>query len=255
MHEIEIVAECGVNFQGSMEMAATMIERAKRCGADTAKFQYYDPEAVLDPEHPELKPWWDVILKTKLRPRDIRYLKGVCDDVGIGFLCSVFDPADVPLFEEIGMERYKIASRSIHDAELHEAIAKTGKPVLLSWGHFDRERGFPRIHKVKSGKVLNLYCVSKYPAPLKQICFFNNPGMKRWKHSKFAPGQACAGFSDHTLGLAAAVTAMALGARIIEKHFTLDRTLPGPDHAGSADPTMLRALCMLRDGIEEILYK
>lgn len=257
MRPIEIIAECGINHQGNMELANAMILWAKRSGADTAKFQYYDPEAILDPEDPVLKPWWDTILKTKLTPENIVFLKETCDKVGIKFLCSVFDHADVPLFEEIGVERYKIASRSIYDWQLAEAIAKTRKPVLVSWGHHEWGRGWPKIWNTpRSGlvKKYNLYCVSKYPTPLTDLEFFeeDKPTDRRW--SIFEAGRFY-GFSDHTQGLAAAAMAMAHGARIIEKHFTLDRTMDGPDHAGSADAPMLAALCRLRDGMEEILYK
>lgn len=254
---IEIIAECGINHQGDMELANAMILWAKRYGADTAKFQYYDPEAILDPEHPVLKPWWDTILKTRLTPENIVFLKETCDKVGIRFLCSVFDHADVSLFEEIGMERYKIASRSIYDWQLAEAIASTGKPVLVSWGHYEKSKGSPRIWRTPGSglvKKYNLYCVSNYPALLADLEFFDEDRVTGRTWSIFDAGRFC-GFSDHTQGLAAAAIAMAHGARIIEKHFTLDYSLPGPDHAASADGPMLDALCRLRDDMEAILYK
>lgn len=256
-HQVEIIAECGINHQGNMELARAMINWAKHYGADTAKFQYYDPEAILDPEHPELKPWWDTILKTRLQPEDVIYLKELCDKMEIRFLCSVFDAADVPFFEEIGVERYKIASRSIYDWQLAEAIAKTKKPVLVSWGHYESSKGWPKIWRTPGSagiKKYDLYCISRYPAPLTDLEFFDEDKVTGRRWSIFENGRFH-GFSDHTEGLAAAAFAMAHGARIIEKHFTLDHTLPGPDHAASVDRTGLALLCKLRDGVEKIAYR
>lgn len=251
---IEIIAECGINHQGNMQLADGMIRWAKHCGADTAKFQYYDPEAVLDRNHPQLAPCWDVVMETRLTPDDVSFLKRTCDELEIDFLCSVFDPADVPLFEEIGMERYKIASRSMYDKPLAIAIAKTKKPVIVSWGHYAKGKGWPAIWSVPlSGRIkkYNLYCVSDYPTALNDLEFFDNDEVTGRSWSIFDAGRFY-GFSDHTQGLTAAAMAMAHGARLIEKHFTTARSLQGPDHACSMEVHELGQLCKMRDDFEQL---
>lgn len=254
-HKVEIVAEIGINHQGDMSIAKRMIHVAKGCGADTAKFQIYMPERILDREHPDIKPWWGLICKTELSYKQVEELKKECDAVGIRFLASVFHPIRVSWTEEIGVERYKIASRSMYNEPLAKAIAATGKPVLISWGHYEKSKGSPAIWKVaRSNKVkkYNLYCISKYPTPLSDLDFFETdwPTGREWSKFRFK----YYGFSDHTVGIGAAAMAMSLGARVIEKHFTLDRSMPGPDHVCSIEPDKLAQLCRMRDDIEEILY-
>lgn len=240
--KVEIIAEIGINHNGNIELARDMIQVAKACGADVAKFQIYDPVRLLNPEHPDLKDHWDTILATKLLCSDVATLKRECDWVGIEFMASVFRPEVVEWTESIGMQRYKIASRSIYDQELAVAIAATGKPVIASYGMTKKGKR-AAIENIGVSELRRLYCVSEYPTPLEDVEF-----MDHWGRNIFGIGKYY-GFSDHTSGLAAAVVAMTLGARIIEKHFTMDKNLPGPDHVCSIIPDELRTLCELRDGI------
>jgi N-acetylneuraminate synthase/N,N'-diacetyllegionaminate synthase len=226
-----------------MDLARLMIRTAKYCGADVAKFQVYDPVRLLDPEHPLLKPHWDTICATELMPEQVGMLKATCDTLDIEFLASVFHPSRVSWLEDVGVQRYKIASRSLYDEDLAAAIASTGKPVLRSWGSYDGRRP-PFV----GGDVKELYCVSEYPTPLEHI------DMAQFAKFARGGGPPYVGFSDHTVGLTAAAVAMAHGARIIEKHFTLDRDLPGPDHVCSATPEEMVALCQMRNEMETILY-
>lgn len=252
MRKIEIIAEIGINHQGDMGLAREMIHAAKRAGADTAKFQYYNPKKVLNPEHPLLKPWWNLILATQLSPDDVYMLQDTCREVGIAFLCSVFDPADVLMFQELAMERYKIASRSMYDRALALAIAATGKPVLVSYGcqNSGRVASVFRLPGCGLRSISRLYCVAKYPTPIEDIRFaeVDSDGEP---YGIFDLG-LYDGFSDHTIGITAAVVAMALGAKIIEKHFTMDRDMPGPDHKCSATSDELAQLCKMRDDIERM---
>ena len=201
MRPIEVIAECGINHLGDMDLAVEMIRTAKEAGADVAKFQIYDPRVILDREHPDIKKWWDVILATELDLEKVILLKTVCDRVGIEFLASVFEPEKVAWTEEVGVQRYKIASRSVYDEELKKVIGATGKPVLVSFSAAYLHDVSPLFY---SRGVQRLYCVSEYPTPL--------------SHIKFTPGlfDFFAGFSDHTEGITAAVMAMSLGAKIIE---------------------------------------
>ena len=143
-----------------------------------------------------------------------------CIKTGIEFLASVFDAERVSWCEAVNMKRYKIASRSIYNQPLLDAVLKTGKPMIISLGRMD-SRGKPDIPKAQY-----LYCVAKYPAPLSDL------HLERVDFSKY-------GVSDHTVGIEAAMCAIARGARIVEKHFTLDKTLPGHDQACSMEPSEL----------------
>ena len=240
MKHIEIIAEIGINHQGDMDLATWMIRAAKECGADVAKFQIYTPSVILDPTHPLLAPWWELIEATELDFEKAKTLKGICDEAGIEFLASVFEPEKVAWTEELGVQRYKIAARSVYDDALLAVIGKTGKPVIASISELYQRDVVPPFGQYGI-KPERLYCVSEYPAPLSSLEF-------GWPDifSHFA------GFSDHTAGITASVVAMSLGARIIEKHFTLYRGLPGPDHVCSIELSDLTTLCQMRDEIEEI---
>ena len=244
---IEIIAEIGVNTNGDFNRAKKMILMAKSCGADVAKFQVYDPIKVLDPEHPDIKPWWDLLLGIQFEQWEWRALAAYCSEIGIEFFCSVFDPADVEWLNPL-VKRWKIASRSMYDRDLAYALMKTGKPVVVSWGYFSGD--IPAIHYVLCGEdIYDLYCVSKYPARIEENKFWRLDPKTLWfPRSVFAWDYW--GFSDHTEGLVASTMAMTLGARMIEKHFTLDREMPGPDHRCSLDGIGLAGLCLRRDLIE-----
>jgi len=154
-------------------------------------------------------------------------------------MASVFDLERFEWAEEIKLKRYKIASRSVYEKKLIDAIAKTGKNIIVALGMY-KEKGFPKIKT--SGRIDFLYCVSKYPTLPNDICF------STVDFNKYS------GFSDHTVGIAASLTALARGAKIIEKHFTLDKNIHGPDHKGSMDPEELSSLVNYGKQIESILY-
>ncbi|MFH0883562.1 MAG: N-acetylneuraminate synthase family protein [bacterium] len=232
---IEIIAEIGQNHNGDMNLAKEMIRRVKEAGADVAKFQVFDARAVFSKEN---NPWYEYNLSTELSRRQVELLARECDEVGIEFMASAFDPERVAWLEECGVRRYKMASRSIHDKPLIEALIDTAKPLIVSLGHWSEEE-FPAIDT--AGSVDFLYCVSKYPTPLEEV---------RLAEIDF---NRYTGFSDHTVGLTASFAAMARGARIIEKHFTLDHEMFGPDHLGSVDPDQLKTLCTWRDEISVCL--
>lgn len=244
---ITIIAEIGINHNGDMILAKKMIEAAVECGADVTKFQIYVPERVLDCDHLGIKRHWSTIKATELSFEDVCLLKDMCDDIGIEFLASVFHPDRVVWTEKIGMERYKIASRSIYDEKLAQAIFETGKPIILSYGWWKMGRTPPISRLTGWGRrVSRLYCVSQYPTSLSAI---------HMDRGTFNAGSGSYdGFSDHAIGITASVVAMSLGAKIIEKHFTLDKNMSGFDHAWSIEPDELRHLCNMRDDIEEILW-
>lgn len=232
---MEIIAEIGQNHNGDMDLAKRLIAEAKQAGADVAKFQLYNARALFPKEGNE---WFDYNCKTELNRDQVKMLADECDRVGIEFMSSVFDIERIAWLEEVGMKRYKIASRSIHDRALIEATAATGKPLIASLGMWD-EAEFPKI--TAKGGVHYLYCISKYPTPPSDL------------HLASVDFKKYAGFSDHTIGVDASLAAMARGARILEKHFTLDKSMYGPDHTGSATPNELKTVSTFRDSLKQIL--
>jgi N-acetylneuraminate synthase/N,N'-diacetyllegionaminate synthase len=150
-------------------------------------------------------------------------------------MASVFDVERIAWLEAVGMRRYKIASRSINDTELIAAVAATGKPIIASLGWW-KESQFPRI---EASRVDFLHCVAKYPAPLDELAL-GSVDFDRY-----------AGFSDHSIGTTAACSAFVLGARILEKHMTLDKNAYGPDHACSMTPQELGAIHSFRSEWEQ----
>ena len=230
---MEIIAEIGQNHNGDLELACELIKKAKVCGADVAKFQLYDAKNLFPKEGNE---WYEYNCKTELSFEDVEMLDRVCKEEGIEFMASVFDVKRIRWLEDLNVKRYKIASRSIHEEHLINAVIETGKPVLISLGMWKQE-SFPSY----SGNISYLYCISKYPTPLKELDF------SKIDFSSYA------GFSDHTEGVVAPITALARGAKIIEKHFTIDKTMHGPDHSGSMTPEELTEICNYRDSLKECM--
>ena len=218
----EIVLDIGHNHNGDMELAKRMIRQVKEAGGDVAKFQLYDVDKITKPGH--MKYYWE-LKATQITKEQLFELKEECDKVGIEFMTSVFDVERVGWTEELGMKRYKIASSRIVDEPLLRAIEATGKPMIASLGKW-KEDALPAI----KGKVDYLYCVSKYPTLESDLEGFP------LKFDKLS------GFSDHTIGNKWAKIAIDRGAKIVEKHFTLDKTMFGTDHEGSCDVEDLKEL-------------
>lgn len=230
-----VIAEIGQNHNGDMEIAKKLISAAKGGGADIAKFQLYDVDTIFSANFE----WYKETKGAQLTREQVMELSDWCQKVGIEFMASVFDTERVGWCEEIGMKRYKIASRSIYDKKLINAIAKTGKDIIASLGMY-KGKGFPRIDT--TGKVDFLYCIAKYPALLEDL------NLLEVDFSKYS------GFSDHTIGIEAALVAVARGAKIIEKHFTLNKKMHGPDHILSMEPDELRQMIDFSRKFEAILY-
>jgi len=218
----EIIAEIGHNHNGDMSIAKELIKQAKEAGADVAKFQLYDVDKITKPGH--MKYYWE-LKATQLTKEQLAVLYEECQKVGIEFMTSVFDVERVGWTEELGMKRYKLASSRIKDEPLIKAIEATGKPIIASLGKWE-EGYLPTI----KGKVDYLYCIAKYPTLDEHLGGFP---------AKF---EVYSGFSDHTIGTKWAKLAIDRGAKIIEKHFTLDKSMFGTDHAGSCDLKDLKDL-------------
>lgn len=220
------------NHNGDMGRMIKMIREAKNAGADIAKFQLYNTESLIrDPKYyPTLK-------RGELSRGQWELAVDECNNVGIEFIASVFDEERISWCETVSMRRYKISSYDIYNYPLIRAVLQTGKDIIVSLGMVDT-RGIPDIYG--KGKIYYLYCVSKYPAELSDINF-SSVNFKIFS-----------GFSDHTIGIEASIMAMARGANIIEKHFTLDKILDGWDHQLSMNPEDLKTIVHYARAFEQI---
>jgi len=228
MKKISIIAEAGHNHNGDIKKALELVHQAKEGGADVVKFQLYDADIITRPGH--MTYYWE-LKATQLTRDQLAILYAECQMVGIEFMVSVFDVERVKWAEELGVDRYKLASSRINDEPLIKAIEATGKPIIASLGKWESDT----LPKIK-GKVDYLYCVAKYPTLDEHLDAFPK------KFNKIA------GFSDHTIGTKWAKLAIDRGAKIIEKHFTLDKKMYGTDHAGSCDLKDLKEIVMYAKG-------
>lgn len=233
-----IIAEIGINHNGNIHLAHELIREAKVSGADIAKFQFYDPEKIFGPKgsHPD-EANYKFAMKIQFGFDEAKQLKKWCDEEGIEFCASVFDIERVEWMESLGMKRYKIASRSVEDRELCEKIFKTEKEAFISLG-FWKDKGLPYDYK----NAQYLYCVPKYPCEYKDI-----------KMPKDFSSSMYNGYSDHLIGMAGVLSAIARGATVIEKHFTLHKGLEGPDHICSITPDELKIINQYGRQIEAFL--
>jgi len=233
--KIEIIAEIGINHNGNLKIAEELIVQASAAGADVAKFQLYDPRKLLKPAD-FIAQDWESILCSQLSFDETKKLKEICDGYSIEFLASAFDVERLQWLENLNVKRYKIASRSVYDEEIAKFIAGTYKDVLVSYGMIEYDEDPLIFEYCGHRSVERLYCVPQYPALLESIRF--NRDMFNYEYH---------GFSDHTIGITAAMTAIVLGAEIVEKHFTYDKQASGPDHCCSIEFEELRRLCKFRD--------
>ena len=232
-----LIAEIGQNHNGDFSLAKELVYAAKESGADIAKFQAYDAKSLFPKEN---NPWFEYNCSTELTHEQLVDLANLCNRIGIEFMASPFDVKRVQWLEKIGVKRFKLASRSILDLELIEEIKNTKKEVIVSLGFWTDET-FPDYFDHENTKYL--YCVSKYPTSLRELKFTKN------MFTKYD------GFSDHTIGNSAVMVALTLGAKIIEKHFTLNKKMSGPDHAGSAEPDDFRQIKSFMRDLELIYGK
>lgn len=245
MGKILIIAEAGVNHNGDINLAHRLIDAAKNSGADIVKFQIGKPENVVSrfakkAEYQKRNTGYresqlDMVRKITLSFDLFKELKKHCENVGIGFLSTPFDMESVDFLQKLGCDLWKIPSGEITNYPYLVRIAETGKNIILSTGmcRMDEIEASYRILREKgSGKISLLHCTTQYPAPFESV---NLRAMLALK-DKF---QCPVGYSDHTVGSEISVAAAALGASILEKHFTLDRNMEGPDHKASLEPDEL----------------
>lgn len=247
-HSCFIIAEAGVNHNGDLELARRMIDVAWQAGADAVKFQTFRSESVISPLAPKAmyqqattgntESQLEMVKKLELSPEATRALFDYCGEKGILFLSTPFDVASADFLRGLGMQAIKIASGEITNHGFLAHLAGQGLPVMLSTGMADLEEvrsAVTVIREAGANQISLLQCTSNYPADPADA---NLRAMETMAREFGVP----VGYSDHVSGNAVAFAAVALGASIIEKHFTLDRGLPGPDQSASLEPAELSEL-------------
>lgn len=244
-----IIAELSANHNQSFEKAVELINAAHKSGADAIKLQTYTPDTLTIDfngpmfTHDEESPWHGKNLYSLYAEAFTPWewqpeLKKIANNLGMDLFSTPFDPTSVDFLEKMDVPAYKIASFEIIDIPLIKIIAKLGKPVIISTGMAalgEIEDAVHTIRKTGNEQIALLKCTSAYPALPEEMNLRTIPHLA-------AAFDVPVGLSDHTLGIAAPVAAVALGACIIEKHFTLSRALPGPDSTFSLEPTEFRAM-------------
>lgn len=259
MKHVCIIAEAGVNHNGSLELAKKLAMKAKECGADIVKFQTAKLNALVSKyadmaDYQKRNTGKDTsqkeMLKNLLLPYNaFRELSEYCKNIGIKFLSTPFDLDSIDFLENLGCDVWKIPSGEITNLPYLEKIAHTKKDVILSTGMSDMEEISDAIKVLKNngvGKITLLHCTTQYPTPYKDV---NLNAMLTLKN-KFGTD---VGYSDHTKGIEIPIAAVAMGAVVIEKHFTLDRNMEGPDHKASIEPYELENMIISIRNIEQAL--
>lgn len=245
---VTIIAEAGVNHNSDMEIAKKLIDEAVLAGADAVKFQTFQGKHLVS-KNTEKTPYQkettekeeshlEMIQRLELSRADHELLLNYCNEKNIIFLSTPFDQVSVDLLEELGMDTYKIPSGEITNLPYLEKIGALGKKVILSTGMStlgEVEIALNILRSKGTTDITLLHCTSEYPAPYEDV---NLNSMLTLKQAFSLP----VGYSDHTKGIEISVAAVAMGATVIEKHFTLDKTMEGPDHRASLDPEELRNL-------------
>lgn len=254
-----IIAEAGVNHNGSLETARKMAAVAQKAGADVVKYQTAVPELVVsrfaekaDYQKAQTgagESQLEMIRRLHFSFESHRALKAYCESVGVEYLSTPFDLPSVAFLASLDLPVYKIPSGEITNLPYLERMAALKKPILLSTGMStlpEIEDALSVLENGGAGPVTLLHCNTEYPTPFADA---NLRAMLELKEQFGCP----VGYSDHTPGWEAAVAAVALGACVIEKHFTLDKTMEGPDHKASLEPAELEALVRAVRNTEQAL--
>ena len=254
-HPCFVIAEAGVNHNGDLEVARDLVRIAARAGADAIKFQTFSADRLVTASAPKAdyqiartgadETQHDMLERLELDADGHRRLMADCEKEGIIFLSSAFDETSADLLDELGVVAFKVPSGEITNLPYLEHVARKGRPLVVSTGMStlaEVDQALAAIAGAREVPVVLLHCTSLYPAPPEAS---NLRAMETMRVTFETP----VGYSDHTDGIWISLAAVALGADMIEKHLTLDRDLPGPDHAASLDPAGFRSLV---EGIREV---
>lgn len=261
MSKVLIIAEAGVNHNGNMDIAIKLINCAADAGADIVKFQTFRADKVASRSAAKAdyqqqttdktEGQYEMLKRLELSENDHDELIEYCSKKSIQFLSTPFDEESILLLKDKGIKIGKIPSGEITNLPYLQAMAKAFPEIILSTGMSDMQEIKEALQVLtdagaKNEKITVLHCNTEYPTPMQDV------NLRAMKHIQKELNVAI-GYSDHTLGIEVAVAAVALGASVIEKHFTLDRSMKGPDHRASLEPDELKAMVSAIRNIEQAL--
>jgi N-acetylneuraminate synthase/N,N'-diacetyllegionaminate synthase len=262
MSKVIIIAEAGVNHNGDLCKALELIDIAAFAGADFVKFQSFKAEMLVNKEAKkaeyqinntkgEKDTQFEMLKKLEIGDDWYHTLIHRCKEKGIQFLSTGFDEISIDLLENLNIPFHKIPSGEITNKPFLQHIARIGKDIVLSTGMANLKEvkaalNVLYLEGIKKSQVTVLHCNTEYPTPMEDV---NLLAMKQMAKDL----KVKVGYSDHTLGIEVSIAAVALGARVIEKHFTLNRNLPGPDHAASLEPEELKSMVKSIRNIEKAI--
>lgn len=256
MGKVLIIAEAGVNHNGDINLARKLALVAKECGADIVKFQTAELSSLVS-RHARMAGYQkenmekemsqcEMLERLLLSYNEFKELSSYCNEIGIQFLSTPFDINSIKFLERLGFSFWKVPSGEITNLPYLVEIAKTHKPVIMSTGMCtmdEIEAAVKVLESYGSGEITILHCTTEYPTPFGHV---NLRAMSALYDKFLKP----VGYSDHTRGIEVPVAAVAMGAVVIEKHFTLDRSMEGPDHKASLEPDELKAMVSAIRNIE-----
>lgn len=254
-----IIAEAGVNHNGSLELAKKLALTAKNCGADIVKFQTAKLDSLVS-KYAHMADYQkenigsemsqrDMLRKLLLTYDEFTELAAYCREIDISFLSTPFDIESIVFLEKLSCSMWKIPSGEITNLPYLEKIAQTHKKIVLSTGMSTLDEVREAINILEAngaGDITVLHCTTQYPAPFEEVNL-NAMITLRSELNK------AVGYSDHTIGIEIPIAAVVLGAEVIEKHFTLDRQMEGPDHKASLEPEQLRAMVKAIRNVEKAM--
>ena len=257
-----IIAEAGVNHNGSLEKALSLIDCAAEAGVDFVKFQTFKAENIVNKEAQKAdyqiknttskaQTQFEMLKKLEMGNEWYPVLMKRCEEKGVRFLSTGFDVESIDFLDALEVPFYKIPSGEITNKPYLQHIARKGMDIILSTGmaHLQEVKDAVEVIEkegVNRNQITVLHCNTEYPTPMEDV------NLLAMKHIAQELGVKV-GYSDHTLGIEVPIAAVALGACVIEKHFTLDRNLPGPDHAASLEPEELKAMVQGIRNIEKAI--
>lgn len=262
LNKVLIIAEAGVNHNGDLQKAIDLIDVASKAGVDIVKFQTFKADKIVSKTARKAKyqseniaddddSQYNMLKSLELSEEDHKILIKECDKRGIQFLSTAFDVDGINFLDNLGIPFFKSPSGEITNYPYLKRLAEIGKPVILSTGMADMEEVKSAV-QVLTEYVLDkkditvLHCNTEYPTPMEDV------NLKAMNTIGDELGVQL-GYSDHTLGIEVPIAAVALGAKVIEKHFTLDRDLPGPDHRASLEPNELKEMVRAIRNIEQAI--
>ena len=242
MKHVIIIAEAGVNHNGNFELAKKMVDAAKEAGVDYVKFQTFNPKKLVSKyaekaEYQKETTGSDetqlqMLQKLTLTEDNFLSLRDYCRKVGIGFISTPFDLDSIAFLETFDMDFWKVPSGEVTNLPYLEAIARTKRKVVMSTGMCDMNEiqdAIEVLEKNGTTEIILLHCNTQYPTPYEHVNLSAMNSIRDALHKEV-------GYSDHTQGIEVPIAAVAMGATVIEKHFTLDKNMEGPDHKASSTP-------------------